>query len=213
MSLLVAPWNKTALLMNPPFPETRASLILRLPNASDVAAWDEFVSLYSPSVVRVAARLGLQTADAENVLQEVLLRVAKSIDQWLDRTDRGGFRPWLLRIARNETINLLTRKATRPFAPVLSGLGSNLEQLPDPSDELATAIDLEYEKEVFLWAAEQVREAVSEHTWQAFWLSHIEGLATEEVSKRLGLRPANIYFAKSRVMHRLKQLVQQFEAH
>ena len=112
-----------------PFPETRASLLLRLPNASDLAAWDEFVSLYSPCVVRVVTRAGMQQADAENVLQEFLLRVAKSTELWRNRTERGGFRPWLLRIAKNETINLLTRKATRPFEFTANSVGANLELL------------------------------------------------------------------------------------
>lgn len=194
------------------FPETRASLLLRLPNAGDLVAWDEFVNLYAPCVVRVVTRAGLQQADAENVLQEVLLRVAKSIELWLNRSDRSGFRPWLLRIAKNETINLLTRKGTRPFEKASHVVGDNLELLPDDQSDLATSIDTEYEREVFLWAAEQVRESVSPHTWQAFWLSHVEGLSIEMVSNRLNLKPANIYFARSRVMKRLKQIVQQFEA-
>ena len=194
------------------FPETRASLLLRLPNAADLVAWDEFVSLYAPCVFRVVTRAGLQQADAENVLQEVLLRVAKSIELWLNRSDRSGFRPWLLRIAKNETINLLTRKPTRPFEVAGHSVGANLEFLVDDHSDLTTAIDTEYEREVFLWAAEQVRESVSPHTWQAFWLSHVEGLSIEDVSNRLNLKPANIYFARSRVMKRLKQIVQQFEA-
>lgn len=194
------------------FPETRASLLLRLPNAGDLVAWDEFVNLYAPCVVRVVARAGLQQADAENVLQEVLLRVAKSIELWLNRSDRSGFRPWLLRIAKNETVNLLTRKGTRPFEKASHAVGDNLELLADDQSDLATSIDTEYEREVFLWAAEQVRESVSPHTWQAFWLSHVEGLSIGEVSNRLNLKPANIYFARSRVMKRLKQIVQQFEA-
>lgn len=194
------------------FPETRASLLLRLPNADDLVAWDEFVNLYAPCVVRVVTRAGLQSADAENVLQEVLLRVAKSIELWLNRSDRSGFRPWLLRIAKNETINLLTRKGTRPFEKASHVVGDNLELLADDQSDLATSIDTEYEREVFLWAAEQVRESVSPHTWQAFWLSHVEGLSIEVVSNRLNLKPANIYFARSRVMKRLKQIVQQFEA-
>lgn len=182
------------------FPETRASLLLRLPNAADLVAWDEFVNLYAPCVVRVVTRAGLQQADAENVLQEVLLRVAKSIEPWLNRSDRSGFRPWLLRIAKNETVNLLTRKGTRPFENAVHSVGDNLELLADGQSDLATSIDTEYEREVFLWAAEEVRESVSPHTWQAFWLSHVEGLSIEEVSNRLILKPANVYFARSRVV-------------
>ncbi len=123
----------------------------------------------------MVTRAGLQQADAENVLQEVLLRVAKSIELWLNRTERGGFRPWLLRIAKNETVNLLTRKSTRPFEFAGNSVGGNLELLLDDHGDLATSIDLEYEREIFLWAAEQVRESVSPHTWQAFWFRTLMG--------------------------------------
>ena len=94
-------------------PETRASLILRLQNADDVGAWDEFVELYGPVVYRVARNRGFQSADAENLVQQVLLSVAQSVGVWLLRQDRGSFRTWLLRIARNEAIDMLNRRATR----------------------------------------------------------------------------------------------------
>ena len=193
----------------PSHPETRASLILRLQDAADVAAWDEFVAIYSPVVVRVAVRLGLQPADADNVAQEVLLRVARSIARWLAREDRGSFRAWLQRIAKNEAVNLLTRKATRPFVQFDT---SSEERIEDPiENDLASQLELEYEREIFLWAAEQVREAVAEKTWQAFWLTQIEELPIEEVANQLGVRPAHIYFGRCRVMNRLKQIIQQFE--
>ena len=190
-------------------PETRASLILRLQNAEDMAAWDEFVSLYLPVIGRVAVRRGLQPADADNVAQEVLLRVARSISSWLARADRGPFRAWLRTIARNETVSLLTRQATRPFVQFDSRVDGTAENLVD--HDLDSELDLDYQREVFLWAAEQVREAVAEKTWQAFWLTQIEGLSVAEVAQRLNVRPGHIYFGRSRVMHRLKQIIQQFE--
>ncbi|MCA9139458.1 MAG: protein kinase, partial [Planctomycetales bacterium] len=96
-------------------PETRASLILRLQNADDVAAWDEFVRLYGPVIYRAARARDLQPADAENLVQQVLLRVAQSVTRWLERSERGPFRAWLLTIARNEAVNMLTLQATRPL--------------------------------------------------------------------------------------------------
>lgn len=53
--------------MLPSPPETRASLIVRLRDVADVAAWDEFVAIYGPLVYRLAIRQGLQAADAEDV--------------------------------------------------------------------------------------------------------------------------------------------------
>lgn len=191
-------------------PETRASLILRLQNADDVAAWETFESIYSPVIQRVAIRHGLQPSDADNVVQEVLLRVAKSVGRWLERADKGPFRAWLRRIAHNEAARLLMRPATRPI-----GYGANSEDPPledyAASDELVSQLDIEYQREVFLWAAEQVRGMVAEPTWLAFWLTHIDGLTIDEAARQLGVNAGTIYFGRSRVMKRLKLAVQQFE--
>jgi RNA polymerase sigma-70 factor (ECF subfamily) len=191
-------------------PETRASLILRLQNAEDVEAWRCFESIYAPVIYRVAMRHGLQPSDAENVIQEVLLRVAKSVGRWIENSNNGPFRAWLLRIARNETVRLLTRPATRPTG---YGAGSEDPQLEELAtcDAVESQLETEYQREVFLWAAEQVRGMVAEATWLAFWLTHVEGLSVDDAAGQLGVKAGNIYFGRSRVMHRLKLLVQQFE--
>lgn len=63
-------------------PETRVNLILRLPNAADADAWNEFVALYRPLVFSLARRGGLRQADAEELTQEVLLAVAGAVARW-----------------------------------------------------------------------------------------------------------------------------------
>lgn len=189
---------------------TRASLILRLQNADDVAAWDEFVAIYSPAIFRVTRKRGLQTADAENVVQQVSFAVANSLPKWLEREDRGSFRSWLLRIARNETVDLLTRRGTRPLGQDGTTAERLLANLPE-RDQLSSELDLEYERSVFRWASAQVRGVVTEPTWEAFRLSSIEGLPVNEVAERLSIRPGNVYLSRSRVMARIKELVAKFE--
>ncbi len=191
-------------------PETRASLILRLQNADDVAAWDEFAELYGPIVFRVARRRGMQSADAENLVQEVLLAVAQSVTKWVERTDRGSFRAWLLRIAHNEAVNMLTQRSTRQLGH--DGLkGQRLIEDVALRDGISSLIEREYELAVFKWAADSVRQQVKDHTWQAFWLTEIEGVSVCQAAERLGTRMGNIYFARSRVMARIKELVKQYE--
>ena len=63
-------------------PETRNSLIARLSRTEDAAAWAEFVELYQPVIERFVARRGLQYADAAEVTQEVLTKVATRVDSW-----------------------------------------------------------------------------------------------------------------------------------
>jgi len=187
-------------------------LILRLQNADDVAAWDEFAELYGPIVFRVARRRGMQAADAENLVQEVLLAVAQSVAKWIERTDRGSFRAWLLRIAHNEAVDMLTERATRR----LGRDGEQGQRLLDGvalRDDISSLIEREYERAVFQWAADRVREQVEDHTWQAFWLTEVEGMSVDQAAGLLGTRNGNIYVGRSRVMARIKELVRQYEDH
>ena len=190
--------------------ETRASLILRLADAADVAAWDDFLQIYRPLVLRLALRRGLQAADAEDLAQEVFSAVAASVNAWLDRQDRGGFRAWLLRIARNATINRLTRRTHQRWGVGGDLAARQLAELPD--DEVSHCeFELEYRRQVFQWAAAQVREAVAESTWEAFWLTHVCGTTIEQAAVQLGMSTAKIYVARSRVMARLRELVGKYE--
>src|SRR5712671_7077266 len=96
-----------------PAPSTRASLLLRLRDPHDHAAWVEFVSLYEPVTYRLLRRHGLQDADAREVMQELFLAVSRSIDRWDPAKDRGSFRGWLRRVARNLVINWLKHRSRR----------------------------------------------------------------------------------------------------
>ena len=192
-------------------PETRASLILRLQTAEDVAAWSDFVAIYAPVIFRVACRHGFQIADAENLVQEVLLSISRALPQWLLREDRGSFRAWLLKIAHNEAVDMLTRRATRPLGKDGQDAERLLAELPDPRRDLSSQFDLEYEQAVFQWAAAQVRDSVSERTWQSFWLTHVEGLSVDTAAKQLNMRTGTVYVARGRVMNRIQELVKQLE--
>ena len=212
MSLLVReihnPGGKTCL---PVPPETRASLILRLQNAEDVAAWNDFVEIYVPVIFRVANRHGFQVADTENLVQEVLLAVSQALPMWLQRTDRGSFRVWLLRVARNEAVDMLTRRATRPLGQDGMVAERLLADLSDSRNSLSSQLDLQYEQAVFQWAASKVRNSVAENVWQSFWLTHVEEISVDNAAKQLKMRPGSVYMARGRIMNRIKELVHQFE--
>ncbi len=197
--------------MIPSPPETRASLIVRLRDAADVAAWDEFVAIYGPLVYRLALRQGLQAADADDVVQQVFSAVAQSVHQWLERPERGRFRGWLLSIARNIAIKTLTRG---PHGGV--GLGGEqssgaLGEIAVPSGPLSNQFDLEYRREVYRWAAEQVRDSVASSTWNAFQLTHVEGVSIADAAAQLNISVGNVYIARSRIVSRLRELAKQFE--
>jgi RNA polymerase sigma-70 factor (ECF subfamily) len=192
-------------------PETRASLILRLRNAEDKAAWEEFTEIYGPVVFRVARRRGLQAADAENLCQEVLLSVAQSVSQWIGRDDRGSFHVWLLRIAHNEAVDMLSQRATRKLGKD-GEQGQKLLDAASVRNDISSLIEREYERELFRLAADRVQRVVSPQTWQAFRLTEVEGQSVQQAAETLGTTTGHIYVSRSRVMARIKEFLKEYEA-
>ena len=190
-------------------PETRPSLIARLPDSDDTEAWNEFVEIYEPVVFQLARRGGLQHADAKELAQEVLLSVSQAVSRFDPDRSNGRFRSWLIRIARNNLINSLARRRRHIQGSGDSRVARMLEQLPDAIHE--SAADIEFRRQLFQWAAQRIRRRVQDHTWQAFWLTSVENLPIEEVARKLAMTPGAVYIARSRVMARLRREVEQRE--
>lgn len=192
-------------------PETRDSLIRRLANAADVEAWDTFVEIYEPLLLRLAWGRGLQAADAEDFAQEVLLAVARAVERWVADEPRGPFRAWLFRIASNLAVNFLTRPRHQRLGSGDSGVARMLDQQRAPADESSEMFLLEYRRELFRWAAERVRGTVSEQVWLAFWLTSVEERPIAEVARQLNVSVGAVYISRCRVTKRIRELLQRHE--
>jgi RNA polymerase sigma factor (sigma-70 family) len=193
----------------PELPTTRATLLVRLADERDVLAWNQFVAIYAPLVFQLARRRGLQDADAADVTQEVLGSVADAFRRKKFDRSRGTFRGWLFRIARNEVATLQAARARRHQPEGGSAADVRLQQIADSQEpELWEA---EYHQRLFAWAKEQVQREVEPSTWQAFRLTALEVQSGQQVAATTGLSVAAVYLAKSRVMKRLREIVQQVD--
>src|SRR5947209_958507 len=95
------------------FPYTRASLLLRLRDPRDEAAWAEFIQLYAPLVYGFARRQGLQDADAADLSQDVLSAVAGAVGRLEYDPGRGAFRNWLFTVVRRKLLNWQAARKNR----------------------------------------------------------------------------------------------------
>jgi RNA polymerase sigma-70 factor, ECF subfamily len=189
----------------PEFPETSHSLIARVKDLGDGAAWTEFLGIYQPVVFRMARRRGLQDADAQDVMQQVFLSISKSIEGWIPGDLQPPFRAWLTTIARNAITKALTRRPR----DAATGSTSMVELLDAQPDAQATTAEIlaEARKELIRWATEKIRSEFSEATWNVFWLTAIEGVPIAEVAKSTGRSAGAVYVARYRVIARLKEKV------
>jgi RNA polymerase sigma-70 factor (ECF subfamily) len=192
-------------------PITRASLLVRIRNAQDQEAWRHFVRIYAPVVYGYARKSGLQDADAADLTQEVLRAVSAAAGQLNYDPKRGSFRSWLFTVAHHKICDLLAQQRRQGRGTGGARVQEMLEAQTAPSEDKALW-EKEYEQRLFNWAAEQVRDRFHDATWQAFWQTAVEGKSGKEVAERLGMTVAAVYLAKSRVMARLREQIQQLDA-
>ncbi len=192
-----------------PVPETKPSLLIRLRDTRDQQAWSLFLELYQPVILRLAQRRGLQEADAHEVTQDVLLAVAGAIERWETDPARGAFRSWLNTIARNLVVNFLIKQGRHPRGSGDSDVHEMLLEQPAPEGELSALFDVEAKRQTFQWAAEQVRDEFREATWRAFWMTAVEDVSANDVARELKITVGSVYVARSRVMKRLREKVEE----
>lgn len=189
----------------PRLPDTRFSLLARLANSADTAAWSEFVEVYEQAIFRYSRSHGLQDADAWEVVQRVLLAVHQQINAWRPNGQAGSFRCWLLRTAHRICLSSL-RDASRRDRPVGGASGfESIEHRPSvPDNDQA----MDWERWAFCWAAGFVEQEVEPHTWKAFWLTAIDGISAAEAARTLEMKVGSIYTARCRVIARIREVVQ-----
>jgi RNA polymerase sigma-70 factor (ECF subfamily) len=164
------------------------------------------VDLYGPLVSQWCRRKGLNDSEIADVAQDVFLAVHRAIAAFDPARPGATFRGWLWTI----TLNKIRERARREVGPAAIGGSTALGRLaglPDP------ACDAENEPEpsdpgavarLVRRALDQIRPSVAPPTWEAFWRTAVLGRPAPQVAEELGLNPAAVRQAKSRVLRRLR---------
>ena len=194
-------------------PLTRVTLLTRIRDGRDAEAWREFVQLYGPVVYRFARNRGLQDADAADLMQDVMRSVSSAIGRLDYDRSQGTFRGWLYTVTRNKIYNFLSAGRLRPKGTGDTDAHERLDATPareeDGPDE---EWEREYQRRLTDRAMDRVKGEFQPATWQAFWQTAVDGKPAAEVGRGLGMSSGAVYVAKSRVLARLREEVQQMMA-
>lgn len=191
------------------FPDTKVTLLANVQSPENREAWEEFVVIYRPVIYRMARRRGMQDADAQDVAQNTLIRIAGAMANYVQQ-DGIRFRHWLRRVARNAILSAMTRSPK----DAAEG-GTAAADLLDEQEAADPGVDFDLEKEhrreLYLRAAASVRTDVNAETWQAFEMTVVQGLACEDVARHLGKSVGTVYAARSRIIKRLRDQIKRME--
>ncbi len=189
---------------------TRVTLLGRLRrDPSNQAAWTEFVDHYGPKIMRWCQKWNLQEADAQDVTQNVLLKLAdKMRDFSYDPTRR--FRAWLKTVAQHACSDFLESRQRPGLGSGDSRVNSILHSAEARAD-LLSHLEEQFDREILEEAMHRVRLRVAPQTWQAFWLTAWENLSGAEAAQRIPMQVAQVYVAKRRVQKMLQEEVEKLE--
>ena len=130
-------------------PATSASLLIRLRDRGDHAAWSRFVDVYQPLIHGFARKHGLQEADAADLTQDVLQAVTGGIRRLDYDPRRGSFRGWLFTVVRNKLRNFLASQKRPGRATGDPDAQHRLQEVPAREEDQTAWWDQEYERRVF----------------------------------------------------------------
>src|SRR5262249_48843013 len=180
---------------------TSATLLARLRDpAVDPQAWAEFVRRYGPLVYRWCRHWELQEADAQDVTQDVLARLAVRMRKFA-YDPALSFRGWLRTLTKNAWHDCMADRR-RTVGGVAQG-GSEVTELiqtAEARDDLAHRLEQGFDLELLKEAERRVRQRVAPRTWEAYRLSTAEGLSGAEVAARLGVKVTAVFVSKSNVV-------------
>jgi RNA polymerase sigma factor (sigma-70 family) len=195
---------------------TRYSLLSRLQNWDDQESWRSFFDTYWRLIYSIAIRSGLTDAEAQDVVQETIICVAKDIKKFKRDRKLGSFKGWLRNLTRWRIADQLRKRPPNSFeeeAPSdRNTSGMEPAELPDPVNaDLENVWDAEWQSNLVEAALERIRRRVKEEHYQIFDLNVIRQWPANKVARLLDVNIAQVYLAKHRILALLKREVRLLE--
>jgi RNA polymerase sigma factor (sigma-70 family) len=204
---------------------TRHSLLNRLKDWGDQTSWQDFFNTYSRLIYNVAVKAGLSDTEAQEVVQETVIAVARKIGEFKADPAHGSFGAWLMRLTRWRIADQFRKRNKVGQASRLSGAGETpalcsddtgstgpIERVPDPASLALDAVwQTEWEKHLMAAALERVKQQVSPRQFQIFDLHALQNQSVQETARTLQSSVASVYMAKHRVARLVKKEVKKLE--
>ncbi|MEW6157749.1 MAG: sigma-70 family RNA polymerase sigma factor [Verrucomicrobiota bacterium] len=197
---------------------TRRSLLTRLKDWEDHAGWQEFFDTYWKLIYSFALKSGLSEAEAQDVVQETVLSVAKRMKDFKYDPAIGSFKSWLLTITRSRIADHY-RKQSRQVRRAESGSATSttrrtatIERIADPAqDRFEAEWDREWHKHLLEAATERIRRKVNPKQFQIFDCYVLKQWSVGDVARTLGVSVSQVYVVKHRIGALIQNELQRLE--
>lgn len=199
---------------------TRRSLLSRLRDWDDQQSWQQFFDTYGKLLYGVAIKAGLNETEAQDVVQETVLAVAKKMPEFNYDPSVGSFKSWLLLITRRRITDHWRKRGRQPATPNAgkavgedTARTSTIDRIPDEHNmEIDLIWDDEWQKNLFHTAIQRVRGKVDPKQFQIFDSYVLKQWSVKEVKKILGVSATQVYLAKHRISSLIKKEMKALEA-
>jgi RNA polymerase sigma-70 factor, ECF subfamily len=183
---------------------TRKSLLIRA-QTGDEASWKDLADLYGPFLANWLRQQNLPEHDRDDLTQEILVSVVKSLPSFQHPGHPGAFRSWLRTIAANRLSDYWRSRASRPPLTGGSSVTEILSEVVDPESALNRQWDEEHDRYVLRCLFDLVEQEFEPVTFRAFRRLTLDDATGAEVAAELGMSVGAVYVAKSRVLQRIRE--------
>jgi RNA polymerase sigma-70 factor (ECF subfamily) len=168
--------------------------------AGDERAFEAIVEHYQRAVFALAYRMTYDATQAEDMVQEVFLRLWRKFASF---DTARPLRPWLMRLATNTCINLLKRRRL----PTVSVHPDDDGQAREPADDAPRAPEVAEHREL-LERLEQAIAQLPEDYRLIVTLRNVEGLSYEDIAQTLDCPLGTVKVRLFRARERLRVLLE-----